>query len=110
MCGLVYYWDNHVFCTNDSGETTGAATSPNIWAFGQWQMFTAVRDSSGNYTFYVDGQQSGPTSQYGGSFPNFNYASDLGSNLGEHYFFNGILDDMRVYNRMLSGTEVAALY
>ena len=71
----------------------------------QWYQVVMLRDS-GVTTFYVNGglTLSGVTTT-----PIAPTAFTIGSENGVR-FFNGAIDDVRIYNRALSSNEVAALY
>ncbi len=76
----------------------------------KYHLVTGVWNASG-VTVYIDGVVSGTTSDsnafsssIAGPFVIGNDTSDVGG------FFRGIIDDVRVYNRELSASEVAQLY
>ena len=97
-------------CSNDS-FTHAAAAANNTIVYNQWTLVTAVRNASGQVTMYVNGVQSGSANQNAGTVNtgtlNFNIGSDKS---GTIYFFNGLIDDVRVYNRALSANDVMTLY
>lgn len=73
--------------------------SPNTW-----QHVAVTVSASGGVTFYINGVASG-TATGGPSSGVINYIGyDLGSGL------KGKLDDVRIYNRVLSAAEVLQLY
>jgi hypothetical protein len=59
-------------------------------------------------TLYVNGVQVATNSQSGtvSSITSIN----IGRYSGSGYYVNGLIDDVRVYNRALSASEVAAIY
>ncbi|HTQ50900.1 MAG TPA: LamG domain-containing protein [Candidatus Acidoferrales bacterium] len=71
----------------------------------QWYQAVMLR-SSGVLKFYLNGVQTPNTST---STPLTPAAFRIGSNIGLR-FFNGVIDDVRIYNRALSSNEVASLY
>lgn len=82
-----------------------------------WHMMTLVYNGtlSGNSNrlrIYLDGVNIGsPT--YGGTIPATSYASGLPFFIGTYgtpIYSRGTIDDVRIYNRPLSATDVAALY
>ena len=84
------------------GDLDGGFTFP---ATNQWHQLVMLR-SLGVTTFYVNGIEtsSGNTATpYGPS--SFRIGSENGLR-----FFNGAIDDVRIYNRALSSSEVAQLY
>jgi len=76
--------------------------------FNKWFYGVGVWD--GTYgRIYVNGIQEGITSAGSGSIAApYNMFIGEGFNLGR--FFNGLIDDVRIYNRALSAGEVMALY
>ena len=81
---------------------------------GQWYHITAVMDSSNGVTFYFDGMSVGTVT---GTLPAVADTDDallIGANTASGSStltdpFNGLIDDVRVYNRALSASEVAGL-
>jgi hypothetical protein len=82
------------------GNTT---LSLNMW------YHVAVVANGTSITFYVNGAPDGTIT---GTWTNDNnVAINIGAmTAGTLYFFNGIIDDVRVYNRALSASEVQQLY
>ena len=89
-----------------------------VLEFNQWKFVTAVTDGSGMMSIYINGQLSIGNSFYDPWEP-YNSAAHLligklNDNFdptisdGQHYL-NGQLDDIAIYNRALSATEVTAL-
>jgi len=81
-----------------------------------WHLVTATFQRNGNATIYIDGSLA--------STPSVNISSQPGSvtdssdfligkqqdGSGKDSPFNGIIDDVRLYNRVLSSAEVKQLY
>jgi hypothetical protein len=74
---------------------------------GDWHLVAATRDSAGTIRLYVDGVQEavGSASASLGS----GHTLYVGRSLYGQYF-SGSVDDLRVYDRALSATEIARLY
>ncbi|MDP2217798.1 MAG: LamG-like jellyroll fold domain-containing protein [Methanolobus sp.] len=78
---------------------------------GQWHHVVAVYRSSNDRTLYVDGVSAGTD----GRGTNFNANSNRwtfgrwGDSTPSNYF-NGYIDDVRLYSRALNSTEVQQLY
>ena len=94
-------------------ETNGGALLTNKWTH------IVVGRASGVLKLYMNGVA--PTTVTGGTgIATENMAINSGSVnaeigarhlfVGSQYYFNGIIDDVRVYNRALSASEVMALY
>lgn len=81
---------------------------------GQWHHIAVVFNRAANMIRYVDGAPSGTQNSLasfsGQSLDNAKQLR-LGARdqSGDEIFFNGLIDDARVYARALSGEEVAAL-
>jgi hypothetical protein len=82
---------------------------------GQWHHVACVLDdlpapTSTDVKFYVDGQ---PDKVAGGAMVNINTAALndvlIGTDL-QNRFFNGTIDEVRIYDRALAGAEIAAQY
>ena len=96
-------------------ESTQFAVRPNQW---QYVVFTYDGGTSAsNVHFYVNGTETSySTSQNGASFSSdasrrFTIGGELGdagsANCGQ---FNGLIDEVRVYNRILTPAEIQRLY
>jgi hypothetical protein len=83
------------------GLSTGKVTS------GTWTHVAVTYDSSGNYSFYVNGAAAGS----GTSPQTFIWIGNglIGRQTSGEYF-NGSIDDLRVYDTAMSASQVAALY
>lgn len=76
-------------------------------ALGEWQHFVGVYDGT-NVTLYKNGAQvSAPQPA---TLNNSNTPLLVGSWTGSSEFFNGHIDDVRIYNRALTSSEIANLY
>jgi len=100
---------NYISFNNAEGGWVGS--SSESVTLGVWQLVTATIDASGNVVIYVNGVVKG-TGNSGTGAP-----ANTSSFIGFWYdasasirYFNGSLDDVRVYNRALSATEITNLY
>jgi Concanavalin A-like lectin/glucanases superfamily len=86
---------------------TGGAVSINTWHMLTW-TYNSVGPVS---TVYIDGVQSGATSATATQAftPTAVYIGSYGAGAGNENF-NGIIDDVRIYNRVLSAADVAQLF
>jgi hypothetical protein len=94
-----------------SGAMTTSAPASAIVP-GVWTFIAGVYDGTNAIT-YVNGVQVGSVALSGNSYcgytaPNIFIAAPIGN--GTFNYFNGSIDDVRVYNRPLSPSEVAAVY
>ncbi len=93
-------------------------TSPLTYRDGQWHNAVGVlsRGSSPNLLLYIDGALVNSTTN--SSIDNQNLNSTFGFDIGisegtpgsYRFYFNGSLDEVRLYNRSLSALEVKQLY
>jgi len=96
------------FYNGDGGYEAGDSSGANIST--SWTYVTVVRTSSGkNVDFYVNGAY----------ISSWNYTKTITASSGNVYigtrndfytYFNGSIDDVRIYNRALSQTEITQLY
>jgi hypothetical protein len=81
-------------------------------ADANWHHLAIVYSSSG-ITAYIDGVAGAVTSGNTSNFSPDSRANQIGHNTedsGGSRYFNGLIDDVRIYNRALSATEVKLLY
>ena len=101
-----------LFSTN--GKSDYYSLSSTGMSTRQWYHIAAVMDSSNAVTFYFDGMSVGTVT---GTLPAVADTDDvlqIGANTASGGStptepFNGLIDDVRVYNRALSASEVADL-
>jgi hypothetical protein len=77
---------------------------------GTWNFLTITAKNNGQMKLYVNGYPEGaPVSigTYTGSGDRFRLGSNSGDSMG---YYDGIVDDIRIYNAQMSDTEVQALY
>ena len=83
-----------------SATRTLAAADPNTWT-----SIGVACDGTTTRLFY-DGEMVSS-----GTFVNNNFGQlAIGMNRGDNHFFNGMIDDLRVYNYALTNAEMALLY
>jgi mono/diheme cytochrome c family protein len=76
---------------------------------GQWTHLAATRDgASGQFKIYVNGVLDGTATGATGLL-RANAIIAVGGNVGDTRYFNGLIDDVRFYSRVLTGPEVATL-
>lgn len=80
----------------------------NILTLNEWQH-VAVTIDAGAATFYVNGVEAG-TNAFPVTSAGAAVAAKIGVDSGEAEFFQGGIDDVRVYNRAFSPAEVKQLY
>src|SRR3954447_8100481 len=102
-------WVDHIQGHNYVTASTGLGTyldSGQAPAVGQWQYLTATYDGT-NLRYYVDGVQVA-SKTFTGNIGDSNIWR-IGAYQGTPFgFFDGMIDEVRIYNRGLSGTEVTS--
>jgi len=99
-----------VFDLGLSGVNTEFVTTTTIDVPGRWYHIAAAYDTTNDaYAVYIDGvpHKSGtyPTAL---AVPAANLLS-LGTRTGSTDYFDGVLDDVRIYDKFLSAAEIAEL-
>ncbi len=92
--------------SSDGVNDTFSANSSAV--LNQWIHVCAAR-SSGTATLYVNGTVSGTANSANGT-PAAGTPTLIGNSAGLTRGFSGAMDDLRIYNRALSATDVAGLY
>lgn len=89
----------------------GSSVAPNITLpGGDWHHLAFAANRSGNYSVYLDGALYS-TANFSVGTINTTGSFMLGSNGdGASMSFNGSIDEVRIYQRALNGTEVWNLY
>ena len=81
---------------------------------GVWHHVGYTFDSSGNLQYYIDGATSGSViatgTQFSAGASNSLVFGTDDTTANYNFPFNGSLDEVRIYNRVLSSTEVSQLY
>lgn len=93
------------FTTNDRTATNGA-----VLTVGSWTHICGTYTSGGSLSIYANGRLETsvtPTGTYSNVASNFEVASGAG---GGGDYFPGKIDEVRIYNRALPVSEIAALY
>lgn len=97
--------------TNDNGASL---TSTQILNSNQWYFFAVnYIDTSGKRVIYINdvlvAEDTRPVGLTSGSLSN-NPVTIAKNQQGDFEYFNGLIDDIRIYNRSLLGVEILQLY
>ena len=95
-----------------SAGTDYTVTSPATYNDGKWHYAVATYDGSSTVRLYIDGQQVA-TKTTSGALPDKAGTQPLrvGANsLSLNGFFVGAVDEVRVWNRQVSSTQVSSQY
>jgi hypothetical protein len=98
-----------------AGSQTAIYTSSGLFGLNQWVHIVGIVDASyQQMSVYVNGNLVGTAAYPSKSILTGNYPLRIGSfvNLsgGDQAGFNGIISDVRIYNRVLSVSEIQSLY
>ena len=75
---------------------------------GTWYFLACTYDGT-DLKFYIDGTLSDTTNRPGGTIPDGGREIWIGGNEPWGEYFDGVIDEARIYNRALSGTEIQSL-
>ena len=102
---LVYFASGSLYCgyTSIANNGTGFAISINTW------YNAIITYNNGTLSLYANGTKSGSDVTGTNSKNGFTLggATDPGPT---YYPFTGYIEDLRIYNRILSGSEITAIY
>jgi hypothetical protein len=101
--------NNNTFSFNVGKNGTGDISVSSAFALGQWYHIVGVYDGT-NVTLYINGIKIGSSAYTFGALSSSGGAVTIGGAGGTNTVFNGTIDDVRVYNRVLSIQEVQELY
>jgi prepilin-type N-terminal cleavage/methylation domain-containing protein len=103
-----YYQNGANLCIRAHNSSNNDITVSNVFFVGQWVNICVVGDSNGTRV-YIDGNSipAGTTSVTKSTTSG--YSLNVGAYPTGTNSFNGTIDDVRVYNRALSTTEITAL-
>lgn len=106
----------YLYLTNGGAYANSFSTTNNVLNTGAWQMVTVVYNGTGNAIgasaeIYVNGTSMPVTKAYtSGTFTNSEGQFNIGVNNGVSDFYNGGIDELGIWNRTLTLTEVTQLY
>ena len=86
-------------------QNVGASTALTV---GTWYHAVITVNASNGLTLFVNGSQVGSTITQTPSINGLMIGSIKDG--GASYAFSGYMDDYRIYNRVLTGTEISAIY
>jgi len=99
-----------------TSNISNTQTSNTIYSLNEWHHL-AISFSDGEYKFYLDGVIDGYGNNGESTIQVNNHdlligKPHLGCNgaCGREEFFNGVIDDIHIYERALSDSEIKALY
>ena len=93
-----------------SDNIATSASSDNSITLNIWQHVCVARNSTGNINFYIDGAINGNENQDSGTPTSGTTNIIIGNNDAQDRTFNGFIDELMIFNRSLSSSEVKQLY
>jgi len=99
--------DNRIGLSKQNINTLG--TSSGTVTNGVWNYVAVTYNSSGDYAFYINGALSGSGTNLV-TFTLLNHVVVGFTNDGGAMYFNGSIDEVRIWNRSLSASEIQQLY
>lgn len=94
------------FVYNTSGSVKGITVGTSLVPFNSWTFISGTYDGS-TFRIYINGIQETTTFTWSGTMNNTVGNLRIGSSLSANYF-NGTIDEVRIWNRSLNSTEINA--
>jgi len=96
---MLHYYDTE-------GGFHAVGIGQTVWSADEWHMVAGTRDENG-HNVYLDGELRNSDTNTNED----NFATDRIISLGArawtgHQYYNGLIDDVRIYNRALTETEI----
>ena len=90
----------------NTSTSVSAVTSTNTYGDNEWHHLVAIKGSSTNY-LYIDG---GAEVKYVATTNGINHSTGVRFGNSRTIFYNGDIDQVRIFNKALSASEVTTLY
>jgi hypothetical protein len=98
------------FYVNSEGNNVVNVASAGGFNLNEWKHFVLAYDGI-DYHFYINGVEGTTVYNNAQSWGSYSGNLVLGHrDMDDSYYFGGLMDDVRVYNRALSQEEISALY
>ncbi|MCD4811496.1 DNRLRE domain-containing protein [bacterium] len=122
----MYYSEQHILSKNGTIGTNSVGlflTWNCIYTYGslyphsdfilddrkdEWMHLAVSRDDKGSVNFYLNGEHVGQYDTYPNSANSLDLIIGAGNPNAPGNFFDGIIDDVRIYNKALSADRIAA--
>lgn len=98
---LFVYGDRPTFSVSD-GDVTAEATSPDTIVPNEWCHIAGTNDGT-NIRLYIDGELIASATSVG--FTGADHYACIGYDYAKPTYYNGIMDDLRIYDRALGQYE-----
>lgn len=96
------------FAITTTGGSCPTIDSPPVTVPG-WHHYVLTYNGA-QYKAYFNGQQALPTRTCSGTIANFTLPLWIGRRAGTSVYFDGIIDEVRIYNRALTPEEILLHY
>ena len=96
-------WDGDWDVAADEQVQGNIVLQPNTW------YHLACTYDGTDLKFYIDGNLTDTTTHVGGVIPNGGRDITIGGNDAWGEYFDGVIDEVHIYNRALSEAEIQAL-
>jgi gliding motility-associated-like protein len=100
------------YMKNGSTVSTGGVASGTLPSNSVWYHVVCTRDNN-YFKVYVNGCLVSTSTSYSGALPYYGtstMAARIGARQSGSKYFNGALDDVGIYSKVLSANEIARLY
>jgi Concanavalin A-like lectin/glucanases superfamily len=109
--GLWLETNAKVILSLDDGASELQLSSASSYVVNKWQHVAGVYDSSTQKMYvYLNGKLDGVTDYTLGPRNSNTVIAQIGSMGAAYYFMDGLIDDVRAYNRALAPAEIQQLY
>ena len=111
---LLYYWMNNGIIFNDYMLARGTISGSSLLTDGAWHHVAAVLDNDGSpnlneVKLYVDGTEEAVPVTSVAINTIYSWKVKIGVYGPTARYFEGLIDDVRIYDRPLSEAEIQAL-
>lgn len=100
----------NIIVFSSDGGTNNSQSAVSSIEYNKWSFISVTRDSSGLTNIYIDGVLSGTADQNSGTPVAGTSHVFIGNTSDASRTFDGIIDEVRIYSRILSAEEVGDLY
>jgi len=105
---LLPYSDTNLTFSSNGGTAAFSGEISDL--LGDWHYFCIERDADGAANFYADGILSGSAEQDSGSPSAGSTNLTIGNNDIQDRSFDGLIDEVAIWDRSITAEEVAQLY
>jgi hypothetical protein len=104
---LQFNSSNQVLCSEDATDVTSSATITDT----TWHLIGCTIDRDGNGQVYIDGRADGSAQSMGTDAMATTSNIRIGTrSYTSTSYFNGLIDDVRIYNYVLTAAQIKNLY